>query len=438
MNTIPIGQNAGSIFDAANFTPLQVYNLVTQTNKAFKMGQANMPKVMRELSKLNGSTGSILSGTRTYKFPRIGNQFPYAVSGAAAVLSNGNKTATITLTDSSYKEIGVGSYISDTSTGVSCKVTSISAGVITADLSFSPSGSTVLTANDFAANNQISFIGYNGGTRVYKAQEQGTPLPHYDTYQIGQFTADAFVKAEDANQATWFKLNGQNYYAAKEEMYKIDLMHSAMYNYYLGNYGAIGGENPLPASFLNQLKQYGAMTQSKAANLSLNDFEDIATDFMRQGSVSDGTEMFVFCGLDYAKNISRVLRPYVQTAGTNNILKATSGLDIRRFEVSGLVLNVVVEMYFENKNQVGAGKSDSAYWVCADGAYSEDGKYIPPIVDVYYGQEGLQRSVILGKKDLMGKHVANPVNDQPFSQVSFEMNAAKVITDVQKCMYHGN
>ena len=38
----------------------------------------------------------------------------------------------------------------------------------------------------------------------------------------------------------------------------------------------------------------------------------------------------------------------------------------------------------------------------------------------------------------MGKHVANPVNDQPFSQVSFEMNAAKVITDVQKCMYHGN
>lgn len=434
MKTVPIGQGTSSLFEAQGFTSLQIYNMVTQLKPGFKMSEMKLNRIMRKLAEANNGTQSIKAGGRVYKFPRIGNVFPYAVA-SSTTLSNADTIATITLSDNAYKGMGIGSIIQDALTSTVATITGISAGTIVCQYDQDPLSAGKFTSSDFAQGTQIKYLGYNGGTVKYQAADIALPIPSYDLYQIGNFSTDAFIRAEDAFQQTQFKVGGKDYVVATTEMNAIDQMMAAQANYMLSDVAERGGDKPLPASYINQIRTKGGMIIPKSSQWSREDFEDILDEWTSRGSVIDG-EVFALADTIYARNVSRVLTPYTETAGKNNIFGADSGLDIRKFECSGIIVNLVVEQYYNNAQMNGGQYKDSALWFSPKGSATIEGKYVPPIVDVYYGQEGLKRTVIEGKTDSTGNRKAVGSNDQPTTQITYEMDVVKVIADVDKFMWH--
>lgn len=433
MNTVPIGQDAFSQFRAAGFTPLQIYTMVTQMKSGYAMSKMALPKVMRELAKMYNGTASIKAQDRVYKFPRLGNLFPFAVSNGAT-LSNSNLVATVTLSDSQYMSLGEGATIYDNRTNAFGVISTITPGQMIVSYLSDSLGSGAFTSNDFAVGNQICYVGNSGGIRNYKAAAIALPKPDLVPFQIGQFSSDAFIYAEDAAQGTVFKVNGKDYYIGMTEMNALDLMQAAMTNHFFSLAGEVSGNNPKPASFLNQMKTGGSIMEAKNGYWTLEDFEDKINNWTINSGISG--EVFVLCDQLYATNISRAFRDYIKTAGKDNIFGSDNGLNITRIEIGSIALNVTVEPYFNNYQMNGGNKKDSALWFSADKTTSVDGKYIPPIVDIYYGEEGLQRTVIEGKKDLAGKSVAKGSNDQPSAQATYEINIAKVLTNPDNFMFH--
>ena len=432
MKTVPIGQSAYDQFKADGFTSLQIYTMVTQLKKNYQMSRMTLPRLLRKLAEKNGGTEAIKSGDRIYKFPRIGNTFPFAVS-AGSTLSSDSKTITITLSDPQYQGMGEGSLIQDPNTNTFATIKSISAGVIVATYDQDAVGLGSFSSSDFLPSVQIVYLGYSGGTRQYKAANASLPLPTLVPYQIGNFSDDAFIYAEDAAQQTHFKVGGKDYYIATTEMNVIDRMQASLTNWFFSTAGEIGGDKPKPASFLNQLQTGGGLLLQKNGFWALEDFEDRINDWTVRSGLTG--EVFVLCDTQFQTNVSRVLRPYTETAGVNNILGANSGLDITRFEVGGLILNTIVEPYFNNHQMNGGNKKNSALFFSPEGSQTLEGKYVPPIVDVYYGEEGLKRTVVEGKTNMQGKRVSNGNNDQPTAQVTLEIDVAKVITNVDNFMW---
>lgn len=434
MNTNPIGQNAFDQFKALGFTSLQIHKLVTLRKQGYAMSKMALPRLMELMAKAKKGTDSILSGDRIYKFPRIGNIYPFAISAGNAVRSNANMTITIPLSDPTSQDIGTGSIISDNKTNVFAEVTSISAGVIVAKYINDSLGSGSFTANDFAVGNQIVYNGFNGGNYQYKAAQSSLALPELVPFQIGTFNADCFIYAEDAAQQTEFNVRGQNYYLASKEMQEIDKMMAAMTNHFFSMNSGRGGDKPLPASFLSQMKTGGSIMEAKNGFWALEDFEDKLNTWSISSAI-DG-QVYVICDTLYATNISRVLRPFTETAGVNNIFGAKSGLNVRRFECGAFIVNVIVDPYFNNYQMNGGNKKDSALWICDTDAKTVEGQSISPIVDVYYGEQGLHRSEVEGKKNAQGKSVAKASNDQPYTQVTYDIQIGKVLANPDNFMWH--
>ncbi len=436
MITTPIGQSTSALFEQKGFTALQIYQMVTQLNPAFAMKNMTLEKLMIKLSEAQGMTQTIKAGGRKYKFPRMGNNYLFAVSSSAS-RSNANLTVAVTLTQNDYASMGRGSIIQDAVTGVIGTILTVAPGIITVSYQQDPLGNGSFTASDFAQGNQIKYLGYSGGTRKYEAQNYVAPIPYYDEYQIGNFSADAEILAEDAHQQTQFKFGGKDWYVATQEIYALQQMEAAKTNWYMSDAAEQGGDKPKPASYINQIKTRNGMIESKTGDWAVEDFEDMLDTWTSKGSVIDG-EVFCLAGTAYARNVSRVLKPMAQTAGVNTILgkDAFRGLNIKQFDCSGITVNLMVEQYFNNTQMNGGGYKDSAMWFSPKASETAEGLRLAPIVDLYYGEPGLKRTVVRGKTDENGNRRAEGSNDQPFTQITFELDSTKVISDTDKFIWH--
>jgi hypothetical protein len=444
-NSLPIGQTATSLFEQSNYTPLQVYHLVTQTNRAFGLKPSAISVLMRKIAEQAGSqsgimpTGQIVGG-RIWKQSIIGNQYPFAVSASQPVLTNGNTTASVLLSDPTFKQLSEGSLLVDSVTGTSATIASISEGAMTLTFSANPLSSSTKTfdSNDFIKGNQIIYVGYSGGTRTYKAKQGGFQTPFYRDHQIGNFSTDAFIYKEDAGQETYFTYNDEWYYVAKAEMIAFQEMEASMNNYYLRDLPPIGGENPKPASYIWQIKNGGGIVEPNPGGFDLNAIQSIEKRLMKSGAIENSTIMIVG-GIDYRENLSNVFTPFIQTAGVNNILESYKGLEVSMFQTRlGNKIEFFYDQQFDNMNQSGAFRGNSAMWIPSQGSVSEDGKVLPPITEIYYGEMGLKTTQIDGKVGRNGKSVAKGNNDQPFCQVTGEINQSKILINPEKYVWHSS
>jgi hypothetical protein len=444
MNVVPNGGVASQIWTAQNLSPLNRYSLVVQTSPEFAMGKRKMPKLMSYLSRDSKSGGVVggsaikvdKSGNRSYTVYRKGNEYPTILSAGTPTLSNGNTVAVVTVSNSDFRGYPKNSLVRDNVTNTNAIVTSAENGVLTLRFRGNTNGATAFTASDFVTGNYVLFVGYTGGVLQYEVPQFDYPYPDGDVYTIGQFNDGCTILAEDANFKTWFNWMGKPYYALGKEMNTINRMESAMYNMYLGDTPAVASaNNPTSQSFLSQIKQYGGLLWTSTPNTTVEEFEDKVIDFKRTGVSSD--TIYIFCGLAYFSKVSRALRPYIETAGNNSVLKKVMGLDIMEFNIAGSNIVLIPEMYFENVNQVGGNKSNTAYWISGDGAQDEQGNYLPPVFDAYYLQDGIKRNVNRGKMDEFGVHQAESSNPQPYTQINFDLDGAKILANPKSCAYEG-
>ena len=113
------------------------------------------------------------------------------------------------------------------------------------------------------------------------------------------------------------------------------------------------------------------------------------------------------------------------------------GLDVFEVHTGNAHIIVYPEYYFENINQTGGSKSNNAYWISGDGSVDEQGNYLPPIFDAYYLQEGLKRNINRGMYDENGVFNPESANPQPYTQINYVMDGAKIIANPKCAAYVG-
>jgi hypothetical protein len=434
--TLPQGQNATSIFEANGFVPEDVYKLVTQSNNQYSLKPSTISLVMQKIANNYGGTTDqsvqaleVSTNNRIWKQAVIGNQYDTFISASQPVLSDGDTVATIKLSDPSFNMISVGTLVFDDTTQTAARVSATSPGEMTLTFSTSALGSSVqaFDSNDFKQGNQGIKTIYQGGNRTYKAQDSSMNLPFYREHRVGSYSVDAMIKREDANQATYFYFNNQYYYIAKAEMMAFWNAEIADNIYYLQDSPAIGGDFPRGATFINQIKNNDGIIKSFQGSQSLSQFEDIEEELIGKGAIGQDCVINIVGGVRYGRNLSNMFTPFFETAGTNNIIGASS-LHVQKFKTR---MNNVIHWYhdpmFNNVNQMGANRSNSALWIPNTLTKSEDDKMLSPIANIYYGQKGLQTTVINGKIGRDGKTVAVGSNDQPHCQVTATMDRSKVL-----------
>ncbi len=437
---LPSGQVATSLFENLDFVPQDVYKLVTQSDNQYGLQKSVLNLLMEKIAGSNGTTGQavntmeVSTGNRVWRQAVIGNQYPTCVSASQPTLSNGNKTATFNLSDPTFAMLSVGQLVIDSETETMARISSMSEGKLTLDFSTNPLNTT-FDANDFKQGHQVIATIYQGGIRNYKAQGGGMTLPDYRIHTVGNYSVDAKIMKEDAAQATYFLFDNKYYYIAKAEMIQFWGAEIADNIYYLRDSAAVTGEYPRGASFLYQIRENGGIMKSFTGAQTLTQVEDIEEELISRGAIGEDSIINVVGGVRYGRQFSNMFTPYYETAGKNSVIE-TEGLHVSKFKTR---MNNIIHFYhdssFNNVNQSGTGRGNSAMWIPNTPSMSEDGKPISPIANIYYGQQGLQTTVINGKIGRDGKTVAVGSNDQPYCQVTATMDRSKVIMNPEKFVW---
>lgn len=427
---------SGNIFGQLNLTPRQIYEQVVMTQPAYDMGKAAIPKLM----DIYGTSASIKSGSRTWDIPRMSNQFKKA--NVQSRTGEGTSYLQVTLTDPTYNAIAVNTLVQDPSSGTFAKVVNMANGQMTLEFdSNSGSSATVFGSSDFANGALISPRGVVGNNVTRQSTSGSYSIPDIESYPIGTWDYNCEMLLDDLKRQTYIvNLNGTNYYAKVKQMEVLNEMYTRFYAYNYSDAKAISSDlTPRSPSLINQIKTYApnnVIGKSKP-EMNLSEFEDVATEFIRNGSINSN-HIIVLGGLDYMKNIFRILRGYVTTAGTNNVLggAAVKGLDVKHYEILGVTFSFMLDPFLENQNIFGSTRSNSAMWIDSAKVQLQTGALAAPIYQVYNAIDGLHAWNVEGGIDINGNPIQSGSNNQLMVQTNYHMEGSWFLANPKAALYH--
>lgn len=433
--TIVNGNNSSvNIFSALDLTPRQIERQTVMTQPSFAMGQAAIPYVMSNY----GEAASIKAGSRVWEVPRMGNQFKKAnvqtSSGA------GTSVLQVTLTESGFNAIPQGTLVQDPNTGTMANVVNIANGQMTLVFDSGASSATTFSASDFASGALISPRGSVGNNSTRNSVEGSYTIPEIDAYPIGTWDRNCTMTLEELKRETFIAaVDGTSYYAKNKQMEVLDEMYTQYYSYVYTDAKAIFNDNtPRSPSLINQIKTFaGNNIVPKSAKMPLSEFQSVAKEFVRNGSLNS-EQILIFGGLDYLENIYDILKPYIFTAGTSNVVggSAVKGLDVQSYKMFGKTFTFMLDMFVENQNLWGRTRSNSAIWVDSAKVKLQNGSMAAPIYKVYNSIDGLHAWNVNGGCDINGNLVKNGVNNQLEATTNFRMEGSMIIANPKAALYH--
>ena len=425
-----------NIFDALNLTPRQIERQTVMTQPAYAMGQAKIPLAMSNY----GESSAFKSGSRTWDIPRMNNQF----KKANVQSSTGATTSVlqVTLTDPIFNAIPAGTLVQDPTSGTYATVSNAANGQLTLvyDTNANSSGTT-FAATDFATGNLISPRGVVGNISTRQEVEGTYTIPEIDSYQIGSWDKTCTMSLEELKTQTYIaSVDGTDYYAKNKQLEVLNEFYTSHYAYlYSDAKGVTSATSPRTPSLINQIKTFAPnnIVMKSQADITLSEFESTAKEFVRNGSLNSN-EILVFGGLDYLSNMYNILRPYILTAGKDNVLGGdlVKGLDVQYYQAFGLTFKFVLDMFVENQNIWGRTRSNSAMWVDASKVQLQNGSMAAPIYKVYKAVDGLHAWNINGGSDINGNLVKTGSTGQLAASTQFHMEGSYIIANPKAALYH--
>jgi len=425
-----------NIFSALNLTPRQIERQTVMTQPSFAMGQAAIPLVMSNY----GDVSAIKAGSRVWGVPRMSNQFKKA--NVQTTTGTGTTVLQVTLTDPTFNAIPQGTLVQDPSTGTLATVVNIANGQMTLVYdSNSSSTATTFSSSDFVSGALISPRGSVGNNSTRQDVEGSYTVPEIDEYPIGTWDRTCTMSLEELKRETYIAaVDGTNYYAKNKQLEVLNEMYTQFYAYMYSDSKALFSDNtPRSPSLINQIKTYAPnnIVGKSKASINLSEFQSTAKEFVRNGSLQSET-ILIFGGLDYLENIYDILKPYIFTAGTANVVGGSfvKGLDAQSYKMFGKTFTFVLDMFAENQNVWGRTRSNSALWVDGAKVKLQNGSMASPIYKVYNAIDGLHAWNVNGGCDINGNLVKEGSTKQLSASTEFRMEGSWVIANPKAALYH--
>jgi hypothetical protein len=424
-----------SVFDAEGLVPSMVESLVPRMNPYFQR------PVISELAQQLGGAQQIKAGNRLFNIYRQPNDFP---SATIQTVTTSGSNLVLSFTNTQYTGIPVGHIIRSKS-GCFAQVVVSNSGGMTIKFFTNPNGNTSFDTNvDFLATELVSDRGVVGNINNRTNPLTQFALPTRYENMIGTWEAGCEITHEDVNNKTFITTPYGNFYGLQKEIQTAQRMLQQYYSYMLDDFPMVQDTNyPVGSSLVNQIKTMGGVALPLSGAMTIQKLRDAAREFKKNGGFTSG-EVVVVCGDQYFGDLAESLEPYVTTAGTSNVIGATTGINFKTYGFLDLTFRVVIDPYLSNGNIWGydtegfSNRSRSAIWMATDPVVTENGGTVPFVRDYYFGSTAdVHRWENPGSMDSKGNPVKMSGSQKKSAQVNFTMDKTTQLMNPSACLTHG-
>ncbi len=380
---------AQSVFDTLGILEKEIESFVPLTEAYWMMGYSK--PVIDKLSEHFGSIPQVDSKNRVYTTYKQSDFYPSATI-TSRVAQGTNLILGIT---PAFSGIQKNNMVFDGSGSAIGEAISIQSGFITVKFLANTNTNTSFASGDFAKGNKIIDGGDIGNVDQRETKDYTQPLPSPYKNIIGTIGQDVHLNHEDFFTYGYLKnMEGTNYYALLKETTAL----VTMYEWYVrralyGNVPAIYSQaKPVGASVINQIiTAGGGVPLTTAPDEAF--LQTTIESFKARGGVR-GDNLVWIVGDQFMAGVQKSLKPYVVTAGENNVLggKEVKGLNIFLYAYQGLMHRFIIEPLFSNPNMWASAngfttRSNTALVFSPDNVPTVQGTMMAPLRERYFGKK---------------------------------------------------